>query len=179
MSPKASRVSGRASATNPPSSDSRFMRLISYRNTSLVKLAIWFSAAGIIISVATPSFVSGGWGRDAGAALAVVCGVAGLFALALYRARIHSLADQVLDCGEYLEVRRGQVQENIPFANIRHVNLTSVGALCRLSLRLTAPTRFGEQVEFMPEAHLWSNPNEMQRLAEALTARANRARISY
>jgi hypothetical protein len=155
------------------------MRLISYRNTSMVKLAIWFGAAGILISVATPSFVAGSWGEEAGIALAVLGGLAGLCALALYRARIHSLADQVLDCGEYLEVRRGQVQENIPFANIRQVHLTSLGALCRLSLRLTAPTRFGEQVEFMPEAHLWSNPNEMQRLAEALTARANRARIHY
>jgi hypothetical protein len=153
------------------------MRLISYRNTAMAKLAIWFGAAGILVVVATPQIVAGHLGEDAGPALGGLCALAALLFLGLWWARIHALADQVLDCGDYLEVRRGQIRENIPFATIRGVSGTSFAQFGRLTIRLVAPTRLGADIDFMPHAHLWSNPAEIQRFAAALTARANRARM--
>jgi len=153
------------------------MRLISYRNTAMAKLAVWFGAAGILVVIATPTIVNGGLAQDAGPALGGVCALAALLLIGLWWARIHALADQVLDCGDYLEVRRGQLRENIPFATIRGVSGTSVANFGRLTIRLVKPTRLGTEIDFMPHAHLWSNPAEIQRFAAALTARANRARM--
>jgi hypothetical protein len=153
------------------------MRLISYRNTAMAKLAVWFGAAGIVVVIATPAIVNGSLAQDAGPALGGVCALAALLFLGLWRARIHALADQVLDCGDYLEVRRGQIRENIPFATIRGVSGTSIASFGRLTIRLIAPTRLGAEIDFMPHAHLWSNPPEIQRFAAALTARANQARV--
>jgi hypothetical protein len=152
------------------------MRLISYRNTAMAKLAVWFGAAGILVVIATPALVNGSLAPDARPAFGGVCALAALLFIGLWRARIHALADQVLDCGEYLEVRRGQIRENIPFATILGVTGTSFAHFGRLTIRLVAPTRLGTEIDFMPHAHLWSNPVEINRFAAALTARANRAR---
>ena len=59
---------------------------------------------------------------------------------------------------------------------IRGVSGTSFAQFGRLTIRLVAPTRLGADIDFMPHAHLWSNPPEINRFAAALTARANRAR---
>jgi hypothetical protein len=143
----------------------------------MAKLAVWFGAAGILVVVATPAIVNGSLAQDGGSALGGLCALAALLFLGLWRARIHALADQVLDCGEYLEVRRGQIRENIPFASIRGVSGSSFASFGRLTIRLITPTRLGAEIDFMPHAHLWSNPQEIHRFAAALTARANRARV--
>jgi len=153
------------------------MRLISYRNTAMAKLAVWFGATGILVAIATPAIVNGGFAQDAGPALGGLCALAALMFIGLWRARIHALADQVLDCGDYLEVRRGQIRENIPFATICGVSGSCFANFGRLTIRLVAPTRLGAEIDFMPHAHLWSNPPEINRFAAVLTARAHRARV--
>jgi hypothetical protein len=154
------------------------MRVISYRNSAFLKLAIWFGTAGLAVAVATPFVLQGGASDELPARVAGLCALAGLFAFALAKTRIHGLADVVIDCGDYLEVRRGQLRENVPFAKIRSVEGKSLGIVSRLTIRLEAPTRFGEQIEFLPEEHLWASPGDLKRLAQALTARATRARVT-
>jgi len=154
------------------------MRLISYRNTAFLKLAVWFGTAGLAVAVATPFVLAVGSPEELPARVAGLCALAGLFAYVLAKTRIHGLADVVLDCGEYLEVRRGQLRENLPFAKIRDVEGRSLGILSRLTIRLESPTRFGEQIEFLPEEHLWASPGDLKRLAQALSARATRARVT-
>jgi hypothetical protein len=45
----------------------------------------------------------------------------------------------------------------------------------RITLRLRESTKFGRQIEFLPQASLWSNPSGVQRVAMSLAERAHQA----
>jgi hypothetical protein len=93
----------------------------------------------------------------------------------LWKARLHRLADEVVDCEDRLKVRRGRKEENIQFSNIAAVEVSAGGGIQRFTVRLREPARLGPQIEFLPQASLWGNPSGLQRVASSLTARANQA----
>lgn len=93
---------------------------------------------------------------------------------------VSDLADEVEDHGEWLLVRRGDVEEKVPLANIMLVKDSGRGDSPRIVLRLVQPCRFGRYVAFMPQQDSrWSfNPFAKTEVGENLTARVAQARDS-
>lgn len=88
---------------------------------------------------------------------------------------MHRLADEVQDCGDHLKIRRGRIEETIRLSNIAVADVATGSGIHRIILRLHKPTKFGGQVEFLPQASLWSNVSRVKRVAADLTDRARQA----
>jgi hypothetical protein len=152
------------------------MQVISFKNTALFKRGIWLTAAALIACTAAPFLLDGSLWRNplpnlfgAGA----LCVVFGFF---LQRTQIHRLADEVIDCDAGLKVRRGRIEEVIPFSNISAAEVSSSNGIHRITVRLREPTKLGGKIEFLPQASLWSNLAKVQRVAVGLTDRASQAK---
>ena len=82
------------------------------------------------------------------------------------------------DCGDWLLVRRGDVEEKVMLTNIMQVKDSGRGDSPRIVLRLIVPGRFGRYVAFMPKQDVgWSfNPFAKTEVGENLIARVEQAR---
>ena len=86
------------------------MRAISFKNTALFKRGIWLSAIALILFVCAPSALSGNLWRDplpSAIAIGILCAALIYF---FWNTQMHRLADEVLDCGDRLKVRRGRIE---------------------------------------------------------------------
>jgi hypothetical protein len=101
----------------------------------------------------------------------------GVWVIFLRRWKIFGLADSVIDCGDYLCVRKGRVEQNIPFSNIATASASSMFNVNRIKLVLAVPAKAWRAVEFVPETLSQSKATEMHHLASVLAARAERARM--
>ncbi|HEX3912533.1 MAG TPA: hypothetical protein VHW71_03420 [Steroidobacteraceae bacterium] len=148
------------------------MRTISFKNTALFKRGIWLSAAALIAFVAGPAAVDGALWIDplpSVIAVAILCAALSYF---FWKTQMHRLADEVLDCGDSLKVRRGRTEQTIPLARIAAAEVASSGGFHRITIRLLEPSKFGRRVEFLPQASLWSNIDAIKQVARNLTERA-------
>jgi hypothetical protein len=148
------------------------MQAISFKNTRLFKRGIWLSAAALIAFVAAPSAVDGElWRNPVPGAIP-----AGLLCAALvyffWSTQMHRLADEVLDCQDSLKVRRGRLEETIPLSNVSGAEVTSRGGFHRITVRLRKRSKLGRQIDFLPQASLWSNLPAIKSVALNLTERA-------
>ena len=93
---------------------------------------------------------------------------------------VSDLADEVEDHGDWLLVRRGDIEDKVLLTNIMRVNDSGRGDSPRIVLRLIAPGRFGRVVAFMPRPDSdWTlNPFAKTEVAENLIARVEQARDS-
>lgn len=148
------------------------MRIISFRDTVLFKRGFWMAAAALIAAVGAPSMLDGSLIAQPLVHLTPLVLLAGFWVYFIGRMRIVALADEVIDCGSHLQVRRGAVQDLVPLSTIASAEVLTVHRLHRISLRLRAPTRFGERIEFWPPASLWGNLRAVQRFAQDLARRA-------
>jgi hypothetical protein len=148
------------------------MQAISFKNTRLFKRGIWLSAAALIAFVAAPSAVDGElWRNPAPSAIAIglLCAALAYF---FWRTQMHRLADEVLDCQDSLKVRRGRLEETIPLSNVSGAEVSSGGGFHRITVRLHKRSKLGGQVDFLPQASLWSNLSAIKGVALNLTERA-------
>lgn len=151
------------------------MRAISFKNTALFKRGIWLSALALILFVAAPSALNGNlWADPLPSAIAIgILGAALVYFF--WNTQMHRLADEVLDGGDRLKVRRGRVEETIPLSQVSAVEISSSGGFNRITLRLKeASKNFGDRIEFLPQASLWSNLAALKALAQELGERAHR-----
>jgi hypothetical protein len=152
------------------------MKVISFKNTSLFKRGIWLSAAALLACVATPSLLNGSLWRNPEPALFAIC-VLGAFELYFFKkTQIYRLVDEVVDCEDHLEIRRGRTEEIIPFSNVSTADVASGGGFHRITVHLRETTKFGTQIDFLPQANLWSNLPAIKSVASSLTDRANHAK---
>jgi hypothetical protein len=147
------------------------LRVISFKNTQLFKRGIWLSAAALIVFVAAPSALDGNlWRNPLPSAIAVgILGAALIFFF--WKTQMHRLADEVMDCGDSLKVRRGRLEEAIPMSNVSAAEVSSSGGFHRITVRLRARSKFGLRIEFLPQASLWSNLGAIKRISLDLTER--------
>jgi hypothetical protein len=151
------------------------VRVISFKNTVLFKRGIWLSAIALILFVAAPSALNGDlWKNPLPSAIAI-----GLLCAALifffWNTQMHRLVDEVLDCGDRLKLRRGRVEETMLLSQILAVEVSSSGGFHRITLRLKERSKmFGNRIEFLPQASLWSNLAALKALAQDLSERAHR-----
>ena len=148
------------------------MRPISFKNTALFKRGIWLSAAALVLFVASPAALDGSlWRNPLPSAIAIgILGAA--LSFFFWRTQIHRLADEVLDCGDRLKVRRGRVEETIPLSHVSAVEVSSSGGFHRITVLLLAASKFGLRIEFLPQASLWSNIDAIKQVALDLKQRA-------
>jgi hypothetical protein len=151
------------------------MRVISFKNTSLFKRGIWLTAAALIAFAVTPSVLDGSLLENPASSLVAVGILCAFFVYFLWKTHIHLLADEVMDCDDHLKVRRGRTEEIIRFSNIVTADVSTSSGIHRITVRLRQPTKLGGQIEFLPQASLWSNLSGVKRVAAGLTDRANQA----
>lgn len=77
----------------------------------------------------------------------VLMAVFGFFAM---KRLVFDLADEVLDGGDYLDVRFGGETQRIPLAEIINVGWTSMMNPSRVVLTLRTAGRFGREIAFFP-----------------------------
>jgi hypothetical protein len=152
------------------------VRAISFKNTALFKRGIWLSAIALILFVSAPSALNGNLWRDplpSAIAIGILCAALIYF---FWNTQMHRLADEVLDCSDRLKVRRGRIEETIPLSQVSVVGVSSSGGFHRITLRLKERSKlFGDRIEFLPQASLWSNLAALKALAQELSERAQRA----
>jgi hypothetical protein len=152
------------------------MQVISFKKSALFRRGIWLSAAALMAFVAIPGILDGGLWREPLAHL-LPLGILGGFCVYFCRKiQIHRLADEVMDCGDHLKVRRGSTEEIIPFSSVSMARVSTGGGIHRITVHLSQPARLGGRIEFLPQASLWSNRLAIERVAGDLTDRASRAR---
>ena len=151
------------------------MRAISFKNTALFKRGIWLSAIALILFVGAPSVLNGNlWKNPLPSAIAI--GILCAALIYFFRStQMHRLADEVLDCGDHLKVRRGRIEETISLSQVSAVEVSSSSGFHRITLRLKERSKhFGDRIEFLPQASLWSNLGALKALAQDLSERAHR-----
>ncbi len=152
------------------------MQVISFKSSTLFRRGMWLSAAALMAFVALPGILDGGLWREPINHL-IPLGILGGFCVYFFRKmQVHRLADEVMDCGDHLKVRRGATEEIIPFSGISMASVSSGSGIHRITVHLSQPAKVGGRIEFLPQASLWSNRLAIERVASSLTDRANQAR---
>lgn len=149
------------------------MKRISSRATVFYKWLFpmfWF---GFLVLFASTAFRSPDGVPWFGLGVPLVMAVLGFF---VFRTLVWSLADEVLDGGDYLLVRRAGEQERIPLSNIINVNSAVQSNPQRIVLKLARPGRFGDEVAFSPVTTFSLNPLAKNAVAEDLMVRVDQAR---
>ena len=107
--------------------------------------------------------------------LLAFCGAAG-FTLFLQKLLASDLADDVIDLGDSLLIRRGNVKDRIPLANLLNVDESMAVNPPRMTIHFVKPTAFGKAVAFSPVSSRHLNPFARHSLVEELMLRAQSAR---
>src|SRR5690242_6127399 len=84
--------------------------------------------------------------------------VMAVFGFLFFRRLVWNLADEVLDGGDYLIVRKGGIEQRVPLANIMNVSGSTYVNPPRVTLRLVEPGPLGDEVAFMPRRSFKLNP---------------------
>jgi hypothetical protein len=151
------------------------MQLISFKNTVLLKRGVWISAAALVAYVAAPSVSNGELWRRPAVSLIPLCILVVFFVYFLRKTTFHRVADQVVDCVDHLEVRKGRTDQVISFADISAVEVSTHFKMYWITVRLRRPTKLGDRIDFLPQASLWGNLAAIQQVAARLKARAQQA----
>jgi len=104
--------------------------------------------------------------------LIAVLAVVAIIFFVVFKRRMWSLADEVLDGGDYLVVRFGDQQQSISLANVTRVDAENQLGATTVRLRLSVPCEFGSVVSFMAKSTS-RNPFALNAVAEDLIARVN------
>jgi len=151
------------------------MQLISFKQTILLKRGFWLSAAALIAFVMLPSLVDDSLWRNPLPTVIALCVLTTMLGYFLWKLPIHRLADSVFDGHDHLVARRRSIQEIIPLSNIAGVQAFTGLGVHRITIRLRIATRLGRQIEFLPQASLWSSLSGVQQVASDINHRANAA----
>lgn len=150
------------------------MKRISSAQTFFMKKifpVIWLC---VIVAIGATALTHGALARDpAILVVPVIMFVAGIF---VYRKAIRDLADEVHDGGDFLKVRRGSEEETIPLANIINVSAATQMNPPRITLKLSKPGKFGDEVVFSPQKPFSFNVFAKNPTAEDLILRVDAAR---
>lgn len=154
------------------------MQVISFKDTVLYKRGFWLSAVALIAAVAAPSIVDKSM-FDQPAVHAIPIFILSVFWLYfLQNGRFFSIADEVVDCGNYLKVRRASTEVKIPFSLISAAEVSTAYRMHRITLHLRERTRFGTRVDFWPRASQWGNLSAVRAVAIDLSERSRRAAVA-
>ena len=152
------------------------MEVISSRATCFHKKAfavVWFG----FLSLAAGSLL---WDRlrgigDASATDFLFIGFLAFLGLGIMSALVFDLADEVVDAGDYLVVRKGRQEERVELSEIVSVNYVRFVNPARVTLRLARPGALGKEIAFIPAQEL-GNLLGAKSIAAELMERVHAAR---
>jgi len=150
------------------------MQVISFKDTTLYKRGFWLSAVALVAAVAAPSFVDRSIFNQPIVHIVPICILMGFWLYFLQSGRFFSIADEVVDCGDHLKVRRARLDVEIRFSNILTAEVSTAYRMHRITIHLRERTNIGERVDFWPQASLWGNLFAVQQIAMDLADRAKR-----
>ena len=104
----------------------------------------------------------------------VLIGV-GVILIFVFKKRMWSLADEVLDGGDHLLVRFGRRQERVSLTNVSDIHLESQFGATTVRLQLSAPCMFGTVISFLARSGS-RNPFAPNPIAADLMARIRAAK---
>jgi hypothetical protein len=131
----------------------------------------WFGFIAIFVGT---TLMSGAAKKDV--MFLVVPLIMAVFGFIMFRKLLWDLADEVLDGGDLLKVRKGGYEEQVPLSDIMNVNASMMINPQRITLRLVQPGRFGNEISFLPRRSFTLNPFAKSQIAEDLIVRVDRAR---
>lgn len=148
--------------------------LLSHPYSRLLKAGVWLGAFAVLAMVYVQSLMNARYFSvpTSPIGLGVLC-VAGL--AILWWTGFHNLADEVIDNGEVLVIKRGSRQVRIHFHQISKVAVTSRLAIHCLLISLRVPCALGSEVIFLPVKTLHSRYSALESMALQLNARAMRS----
>ena len=150
------------------------METISSGRTFMIKRVFPVFWCGFLVLFVAVGAADGGVFRQPG--LLVMPVLMLVVGVALFRKLLWNLADDVRDGGDFLLVRRGQLEERLPLANVMNVSMSQFTNPRRLTLRLRTPGKFGDEVAFIPRSPFQINPFARNPVAEMLIQRVDRIR---
>jgi hypothetical protein len=156
--------------------DAQVGQRISSNDTRTLKRAFLLGVVVMNGGILVNSVVDGSLLRQPFAQIGAFAILLVVWALFLKKWKIFGLADAVFDCGDHLSVRKGKVEQIIPFSNIASVSASSMFNVNRIKVAVAAQAKPWRVIEFVPETSSQSKVAEMHHLASALAARAQRAR---
>jgi hypothetical protein len=151
------------------------MPVISFKDTILYKRGFLLSAVALVVAVAAPSVVDGSILSQPVVHITPLCVLIGFCVFFLQKGRFFSVADEVVDCGDHLKVRRAGTAVDILFSTIASAEVRTDYRVHRIILRLRERTKIGNRIEFWPLASLWGNLFAVQKVASDLADRAKQA----
>ena len=151
------------------------MQVISFKDTILYKRGFWLSAAALVAALAAPSVVNGSIFNQPVVHIVPLCILIGFWVYFLQKGRFFSIADEVIDCGDHLKVRRARIKVIIPFSTITSAEVRTDYRMHRITIHLRERTKIGNHIDFWPQASLWGNLFAVQQLAVSLAERAKEA----
>jgi len=151
------------------------MQVISFKDTVLYKRGFWLSAAALVAAVAAPSVVDKSIFEQPVVHVIPIFILVGFWVYFLQKGRFFSIADEVIDCGDHLNVRRAGTEIEIPFSSISAAEVSTAYRMHRITVHLREETKIGRRVDFWPQASLWGNLFAVQQVAIGLADRAKRA----
>jgi hypothetical protein len=151
------------------------MQLISFKDTVLYKRGIWLSAAALVAAVAAPSVVDKSIFNQPVVHTIPILILIGFGVHFLQKGRFFTIAEEVVDCGDHLKVRRAHTEVEIPFSSISTAEVSTAYRMHRITVQLREQTKLGARVDFWPQASHWGNLFAVQQVAASLADRAKRA----
>jgi hypothetical protein len=152
------------------------MQVISFKDTTLYKRGCWLSAAALVAAVAAPSVVDGSILKQPVVHIVPLCILIGFWGYFLQKGRFFSIADEVVDSGNHLKVRRRRTEVDIPFSNISSAEVSTAYRMHRITIHLRESTKIGSRIDFWPQASLWGNLFAVQQVTLDLANRASQAK---
>jgi hypothetical protein len=150
-------------------------QVISFKDTVLYKRGFWLSAVALVAAVAAPSVVDKSIFNQPVVHIIPICILIGFWIYFLQKGRFFGIADEVVDCGDHLKVRRARTEIEIPFSSISATEVSTAYRMHRITVHLRKQTKIGKRVDFWPQASLWGNLFEVQQVEIGLADRAKRA----
>ena len=144
----------------------------------LYKRRLWLSAVGVFLVVGIADFILD---RRHLPSHFFASGLLVAFYLFFLRrnTRFHLLADEVIDCGDHLQVLKGRIRAVVPFSTIAGASFSPGPSLMsKVIVESIQPMAMGKQIEFLTEQQSRTDFTEARAIAEDLNARAMIARTA-
>jgi hypothetical protein len=124
--------------------DTKVGQRISSNDTRTLKRAFLVGVVVINAGVFLDSIVDGSLVRHPFTHMEAFAIILGVWVLFFKKWKIFGLADAIIDCGDHLSVRKGKVEQIIPFSSIASVSASSMFNVNRVKVEVAAQLSLGE-----------------------------------
>lgn len=137
---------------------------------------IWFGFLALFFAVGALSPLFGAKSSASPVAFLPALAFMGIVGYLIMRKMTLDLVDEVLDAGDALIVRNGDVEDHVALSDIINVSYTQFANPSRATLSLRNPSRLGDRITFCPPTAILRLPFSPNPVIEDLIRRVDAAR---